>query len=114
VRGFTFRLEDMFSIKMVTFCKGLNCPSSQNLLAFQNGEALDREAQAVRGHLTTCEFCAAEVEFYAHYPQSEETISEEVQIPLPLYELAEALLRNRHKDFSLLNKLLCESEAVKI
>ncbi len=98
---------------MITFCKGLNCPSSQNLLAFQNGEAAEKEFQDIRQHLMICEFCSAEVEFYAHYPQSEEIIAE-VEIPLPLYELAEALLRNRHKDFSLLNKLLCENEGLTV
>ena len=30
----------------------------------------------------------------------------------PLYELAEALLSNRHKDFSMLNKLLGENEGL--
>ncbi|MET0752990.1 MAG: hypothetical protein ABWZ66_06435 [Pyrinomonadaceae bacterium] len=99
----------MFSIKMVTFCKSANCPSSQKLLAFQSGETAEEEARYIRKHLAGCEFCAAEVEFYAHYPQSEETIVE-VDIPLPLYELAEALLSNKHKDYSLLNKLLNESE----
>ncbi len=94
---------------MVTFCKGLNCPSSQKLLAFESGEASEKEVQAMRKHFSTCEFCATEAEFYAHYPQGEEAITE-VEIPLPLYELAEALLSNRHKDFSLLNKLLCENE----
>jgi hypothetical protein len=103
----------MFSLKMVTFCKSANCPSSQKLLAFQNGETAERETQTIRTHLEGCEFCAAEVEFYAHYPQSDETISE-VEIPLPLYELAEALLSNKHKDFSLLNKLLSETDGVKI
>jgi hypothetical protein len=103
----------MFSLKMVTFCKSANCPASQKLLAFQNGEAAERETQTIRRHLVNCEFCAAEAEFYAHYPQSEETISE-VEIPLPLYELAEALLSNKHKDFSLLNKLLSETDSVKI
>ena len=98
----------MFSLKMVTFCKSANCPSSQKLLAFQNGDVAEKDTQIIRTHLEGCEFCAAEVEFYAHYPQSEETISE-VEIPLPLYELAEALLSNRHKDFSLLNKLLSET-----
>lgn len=97
---------------MITFCKSANCPSSQKLLAFQNGEA-EKEAPQIRGHLAGCEFCAAEIEFYAHYPQSEETIAE-VEIPLPLYELAEALLSNKHKAFSSLNKLLSENEGVKI
>lgn len=98
---------------MITFCKSANCPSSQKLLAFQNGELAEKDARQTQRHLVGCEFCAAEVEFYAHYPQSEETISE-VEIPLPLYELAEALLSNRHKDFSLLNKLLSETDSVKI
>ena len=103
----------MFSLKMITFCKSADCPSSQKLLAFQNGEAANCESYLIRRHLAACEFCAAEVEFYAHYPQSEETI-ERTEIPVPLYELAEALLSNRHKDFSLLNKLLSEAETVKI
>lgn len=94
---------------MITFCKSAVCPSSQKLLAFQNSEAAEKESHLVRRHLAACEFCAAEVEFYAHYPQSEERI-ERTEIPLPLYELAEALLSNRHKDFSLLNKLLSENE----
>lgn len=107
--NFTFKSDNMFSIKMVTFCKSANCPSSQKLLAFQNGETAEEDARQIRKHLAGCEFCAAEVEFYAHYPQSEETIVA-VDIPLPLYELAEALLSNKHKDYSLLNKLLNESE----
>ncbi len=105
----------MFSLKMVTFCKDKNCPSSQELLAFQNGEtaatATDRER--IETHLAVCEFCSSEVEFYAHYPQSEETVAT-VEIPIPLLELAEALLSNKHKDFSALNKLLCENKGVKI
>jgi len=94
---------------MITFCKSANCPSSQKLLSFQNSETAEKDARQIRNHLAGCEFCAAEVEFYAHYPQSDETIAE-VEIPLPLYELAEALLSNKHKKFSLLNKLLNESE----
>jgi hypothetical protein len=103
----------MFSLKMVTFCKSANCPSSQKLLAFQNAELAEKDARQIQRHLIACEFCAAEVDFYAHCPQSEETITE-VEIPLPLYELAEALLSNKHKEFSLLNKLLSETDSVKI
>ena len=103
----------MFSLKMVTFCKDTNCPSSQRLLAFQNGEVPLKEGLAIERHLTDCEFCISEVEFYQHYPQSEETVAK-VEIPLPLLELAEALLGNKHKEFSTLNRLLCEKETVKI
>ena len=98
---------------MITFCKSANCPSSQDLLTFQSGEFSLREREAVETHLATCEFCASEAEFYAHYPQAEETVAK-VEIPLPLYELAEALLGNKHKDFFTLDKLLCENEGVKI
>ncbi len=104
----------MFSLKMVTFCKSTNCPSSQQLLNFENGgEVSTKERGKIETHLAACEFCASEVEFYAHYPQSEETVAK-VEIPIPLYELAEALLSNKHKDFLLLDKLLCENEGVKI
>lgn len=103
----------MFSLKMVTFCKNVNCPSSQELLDFQSGEILSKAQKKIERHLAVCEFCASEVEFYSHYPQAEDTIAK-VEIPLPLLELAEALLGNKHKDFSTLNRLLCENESVKI
>ncbi len=98
---------------MVTFCKSTNCPASQDLLSFENGTAPIEERGNIETHLAACEFCASEVEFYAHYPPAEESVTK-VEIPIPLYELAEALLSNRHKDFTLLNKLLCENEGVKI
>lgn len=104
----------MFSSKMTTFCKSVNCPASQKLLAFQNDEVLPKERITILRHLTACEFCVAEVEFYAHYPQSEEETVARAEIPAPLFELASALLGNKHKDFSLLNQLLCQNEGVKI
>lgn len=104
----------MVSLKMITFCKSVDCPASQKLLAFQNGEVSAKERGAIFSHLKACEFCQAEVEFYAHYPQIEEETVARVEIPLPLFELASALLGNRHKDFSLLNQLLCQNESVKI
>ena len=100
----------MFSIKMVTFCKSTDCPSSQELLAFENeGEVSAKERGKITAHLAACEFCAAEVEFYAHYPPSEETVAT-VEIPLPLYELAEALLNNKHKEYFSLSELLRETK----
>ncbi len=98
---------------MVTFCKNADCPASQDLLAFQSGGISGKTREEIDGHLETCEFCAAEVEFYAHYPQAEDSVAK-VEIPLPLYELAKALLGNKHKEFSFLNRLLCENEGVKI
>ena len=99
----------MFSLKMITFCKSVNCPASQDLLAFQKGETSFKENAEIIRHLETCEFCAAEVEFYSHFPQSEEMIAS-VDIPPPLYQLAEALLGSRKKKFSMLNKLFNDKE----
>jgi hypothetical protein len=99
----------MFSIKMVTFCKSGDCPASQNLLKFQNNELSSKESRIIREHLAKCEFCATEVVFYSRYPQAEESTAA-TEIPLPLYELAQALLSNKHKDFRLLNKLLSEND----
>lgn len=102
------------SLKMVTFCKSANCPSSPDLLGFQNNEISFEKGEMISKHLAVCEFCAAEVEFYTHYPQSEEEKIAKVEIPVPLFELASALLSNKHKDFSLLNQLLNQNEGVKI
>lgn len=98
----------MLSIKMITFCKSTNCPASQDLLAFQKGEAPKKENDSIKNHLKTCEFCVVEVEFYERFPQDDENIVS-VEIPLPLFQLAEALLNNQ-QNISLLNKLLATTE----
>jgi len=94
----------MFLTKLPDFRKSEDCPSSHELLEFQNGDRQGRFGP-VCDHLNTCEFCAAEVEFYSHYPQ-EETAPEIAAIPAPLFELADALLRNRHSDSRSLDALL--------
>lgn len=94
---------------MASFCKNEDCPPSQLLLAFQNGEIEVKDSSAIRRHLCVCEFCAAEVEFYSHYPQAEEEAVEPDKIPPPLYELAEALL-GKKEDLAPFYKLINESE----
>lgn len=96
-------------LKMVNFCKSAKCPSSEKLLTFQRGELSPKEIMLITKHLSNCEFCAAEVELYEHHPQSDENIVAS-DIPMPLYELAEALLSTGQKRFSILNKLLNENE----
>lgn len=98
---------------MNAFCKCEACPSSHELLGFQNGDLAMSRGREIRKHLRLCEFCAAEVEFYSHYPQ-EEGMSPIAEIPAPLFELAEALLRNRHGDASLLYSLFDEKGEVVI
>ena len=99
----------MTSSKMTSFCKNEDCPSSNELLEFQNGDLRQGRYREIRRHLTDCEFCEAEVGFYSNYPQGQdETRVEAAEIPAPLFELAEALLKNRHGDPSSLNSLLKE------
>ena len=94
----------MFLPKMTKFRKSPNCPLSNDLLAFQTGKISAREKSRITVHLRFCEFCASEVDFYAHHQPAEERV-ENAEIPKPLYELAEALLSNKHKDNSLLKRL---------
>jgi len=94
---------------MSNFYKSEDCPSSPQLLDFQNGDMLLAEGKLIREHLTACEFCAAEVEFYEHYPQSDEPI-EVADIPKPLYELAESLLSSKRNKISSLDSLLNDAD----
>ena len=88
------------------------CPSSQELLEFQKGDLSRIRSAEVRKHLRACEFCDSEVGFYSHYPQDDMAgCSADIsEIPAPLFELAEALLKNRAADSTALNTLLRESE----
>lgn len=100
----------MFTAKKINFCKNEDCPASQELLDFQNGDVeLDR-GSAICAHLAVCEFCSAEVEFYSRYPQQNVEHEDDrdivTQIPQPLYELAEAILKNKDADISSLNFLI--------
>lgn len=102
----------MISSKMTSFCKNEDCPSSNELLEFQTGDLPRTRDSEIRKHLASCEFCAAEVEFYSHYPQ-EEGSSVAAEIPGPLYELAEALLRNKQNDQTSLDRLWNKTEVFK-
>ena len=101
----------MFTAKTVNFCKSEDCPSSQDLLDFQNGD-LERERSVdIRIHMTSCEFCTAEAEFYSLYPQAQDDgFIEPERIPAPLFQLAEALLKNRYTDPRSLNALFHQND----
>ena len=91
---------------MNAFLKREDCPSSFELVAFQKGELSRERGTEVRRHLESCDFCDAEVDLYEHYPLEEISAEEPSQIPIPLYELAEALLKGKHADGAALNALL--------
>ncbi len=104
----------MVSTKTTAFRKNENCPTSNELLEFQNGAIAAKHRTQVLRHIERCEFCAAEVELYSHYPQQEgETEGvESVAIPAPLFQLAEALLKKKHSDPSSLDVFLLEPPAI--
>lgn len=85
---------------MAKFCKNEDCPTSEDLLAFQTGDMPVSEGTAIRRHLAICEFCMAEVEFYESYPPvaEQDDAAEVDSIPTPLFELAEALLIKKRDD----------------
>lgn len=85
---------------MATFRKQEDCPASQQLLAYQQGDIGLEDGRAIGKHLSICEFCSSEVEFYEHYPVAKEVEESpaETKMPQPLYELAESILnRSRGK-----------------
>lgn len=82
---------------MSTFRKSGECPTSRELLDFQSGDLSVLDGKWIRIHLIDCEFCTAEVEFYEHFPQSDDA-PEELEspvMPASLHELAEALIGKR-------------------
>lgn len=87
-----------------SFCKSQYCPTSDDLLAFQETGTSLHTAGWICDHMRRCEFCSAEVEFYRHYPPVTETVAAG-RIPEPLLELAEALLR-KERDLSPLYRLI--------
>jgi len=56
-------------------------------------------------HLASCDFCAAEIEFYRHYPPDLAEIAVP-PMPRPLLELAEALIAKETIHIARLNSLL--------
>jgi hypothetical protein len=105
----------MFPKNMSAFCKSEDCPPSADLLDFLNDRFPGTRGAAIDEHLSSCEFCSAEVDLYSHFPQGEGSTNEPVEssrIPAALFELAEALLKKRHTDASSLDALLKRIETV--
>jgi hypothetical protein len=94
---------------MTRFSKSDECPSSHELNAFEQGEIALADGRTIRLHLRECDFCSAESDFYARFPQPVDFDSpepvEHPTMPQPLRELAETML-NKHHGSSALESLL--------
>lgn len=98
---------------MATFRKQEDCPTSQQLLAYQLGDMEASASRPIGRHLTACEFCTSEVAFYERYPvarDSEESESD-AMMPKPLFDLAEALL-NRKRGQESIDEMMKQLDAV--
>ena len=99
---------------MATFRKQEDCPTSQQLLAYQMGDLESAASRPIGRHLATCEFCTSEVAFYERYPvarETEDTSTADSKMPKPLFELAEALL-NRRRGQESMDEMLKQLDAV--
>jgi hypothetical protein len=92
---------------MGSFCKKEDCPTSEELLSLQHEGDRKFDAAELRYHLSVCDFCAAELDFYRWCEPVEENV-DAGQMPRPLFELAEAILR-RGSDPTPLYKLIDHS-----
>jgi hypothetical protein len=93
---------------MSNFRKEKDCPSSFLLADSLNSKINGEEGLRIAAHLAKCEFCAAELEFYRHYPPG--PVDAPVPtIPRPLLELAEALIAKETIHISRLEALFREA-----
>jgi hypothetical protein len=97
---------------MATFRKQEDCPTSQQLLAYQLGDLELSACRPIGRHLSACEFCTSEVAFYERYPVARDTedTPAEAKMPKPLFELAEALL-NRKRGQESMDEMMKQLDA---
>ena len=75
------------------FCKLKTCPPAEALLLFHE-DALARDAagQQVAAHLSSCDFCGAELQLLSRFPVAGPPQVRPVKMPWALYRLAKELL----------------------
>jgi hypothetical protein len=91
------------------FCKSGVCPSAESLLAFADADLIQQEMFFISTHISSCDFCCAELHFLTSFPQLEAKC-EKAAIPFALKQLAEALLCGKQAEFQLLEELLNNTE----
>ena len=93
---------------MSHFRKEKDCPSSYELADSVVGQISGDQALRIASHLHSCDFCAAEIEFYKHYPPVMFSV-EPQPIPDPLFELAQSTLTKESVSRSRIEFLLDEA-----
>ncbi len=77
---------------LTSFCKQASCPSAETLLSYSAHRLLSGRTARVAKHLAGCDFCCAELQLLAEFPQVDEGETQTAEIPLPLRRLAEEIL----------------------
>ena len=93
---------------MSYFRKEKDCPSSYELADSVVGQLSGDQALRIACHLGSCDFCAAEIEFYKHYPPVMFSVEPD-PIPDPLFELAQSMLTKESVSRSQIEFLLDEA-----
>ena len=73
------------------FCKTAACPTSQALLAYHRSLLNSKELAFIESHVSSCDFCSAELQLLARYRCEAEDYSF-AEMPIQLRRVAEALL----------------------
>ena len=99
----------MFHSSTAPFRKGVNCPSSQQILKFLDEAMGEGQMSAIRVHLSLCDFCSAEAAFYSRFPDAREDEPSAPEMPRHLYDLACALMSSRGRGSVDLDALVREA-----
>jgi hypothetical protein len=93
------------------FCKRVSCPPGELLMAFHAEELDAPEQRDIAKHLQECEFCDSELRFLVAFPPGEEAC-QETEMPFPLRQLAEALLKRKYLNPDFLSELGDDKETL--
>jgi hypothetical protein len=86
------------------FNKKVECPSSQDLLDYDQARLASAHSLRIEAHLTDCDFCNAELQLLNRYQNTQDEYSF-VEMPLQLRGLAERLLHSAATPFHALRRL---------
>jgi hypothetical protein len=72
----------------VEFCKITTCPTAETLLLYLDTPLADEAMDEVSTHLSSCDFCGAELHLLSRFRPAGPILVGTVRMPWPLYQLA--------------------------
>lgn len=94
----------MASALVTLFHKKVGCPSSQDLLEYDQARLSSSRSLRIETHLADCDFCNAELQLLNRHQNTQEEYSF-AEMPLQLRRLAERLLHGTVAPFHALQRL---------